>query len=347
MRTPRSRPDLRLAESYIPAAMACLKGMLYTLAICTLTRNGVGPYMWVIALYYDHIWTLAPSSFLDSTSICTDIVAGTMVMLQQPPHQQHSNNYMGGAGLAIWSVLGACHVYLGRDGFLQQWTHSKHNNNNVLQILLHIIPIACFSMVVIRPSAIGKRLIMMMDTNNNATGAPMIVGGSGEDIVAWPFMCRSMLYLCFMMVDIYTLRPPTQRERDRIGMLRYGAVLFAPVVGPLLGCSFVLAAAQVARLSYCAPFSTAATEELPITNASAMAKQQVHIPTNNNKMLHHHLLLSSKPAGLVIMPPAADTTNINFIHHNNNSEGAKAVDNLAFDEAFKLAKMQYQDGRHN
>lgn len=215
MRTPRSRPDLRLAESYIPAAVTYSKGMLYTL-VCLLARLTRWPLVPpLVALYYDHtLWT---SSFMDSSSVCLDVVVSTLFMLNLQPA---ANHLVAWAGLVFWSLLGACHIML--------WPN--HKQNLAIAIGHMVIPTAGFACVL-----------------PNATSSSTEPSRSDPQ---WPFICRSSVFLLLVIVDIYTMRPPTQRERDRIGMMRYGAVLFSPTVAPLCMCTLILVAAQAIRLYY-------------------------------------------------------------------------------------------------
>ena len=272
MRTPRGRPDLRLAESYIPAAITYSKGIFYTL-LCLIARFTRWPLVPpLVVLYYDHtLWT---SAFMDSSSICLDIVMGTLFMLNLQPAAHYLAAW---AGLMFWSLLGACHIVL--------WPHHRQN----LAVAMGHLAVPTASLACVLP---------------NTTSS------TAETLPQWPFMCRSGIYLLLLIIDIYTMRPPTQRERDRVGMMRYGAVLFAPTVAVLLVCVLIAGIGQTVRLYY--PIDNAAASLLPIAYEH---KTQEHNKQEHNKQEHKN------------------TTN--------------AIDALDFQEAFKLAKLQSMDGKNS
>ncbi len=114
----------------------------------------------------------------------------------------------------------------------------------------------------------------------------------------WPYYARAASYLSFVIIDAYMLRAPLQREKDRIGLLRYGSVLFAPIV-PLIVCAVILIGAQVTKIYF------EFVSSLPVQTTPVVA--------------------SSKP----IFPPTRQN----------------AVDALDVQEAFRLAKLQYMDGK--
>ena len=152
---------------------------------------------------------------MDSSSVCLDVVMGTLFMLNLQPA---ANPWVAGSGLLGWSLLGACHIVL--------WPNHKQNVAIAIgQLVLPTAGLAC-----VLP---------------NATSCL-----TERSEPQWPFMCRSGIYLLLLTIDVYTMRPPTQRERDRVGMMRYGAVLFAPTVAVMCVCVLVLVAAQSVRLYY-------------------------------------------------------------------------------------------------
>jgi hypothetical protein len=84
----RHRPDLRLAETYLPAAIC--------LAKCVLLYCFVGPVLAGIAhagtrllvvtalllcLYFDHLYpsAMGQQRFVDTNALCVDVVAGTLL----------------------------------------------------------------------------------------------------------------------------------------------------------------------------------------------------------------------------------------------------------------------------
>ena len=318
MRAPRAKPDLRLAESYIPAAVTCVKGVLYTAAVCFLSRLKT-PFALVpplVVLYYDHLLWWSPTAFMDSTSVCTDIVAGTILMTMQ--------NAGGGsreiwAGLMAWSLLAAGHIYVGKEGARHLFA-GNNNHNQAVMLLVHVVPILCLSVLLISHSSAAPRpdaLFYYQNNNNNATQDEQ-----PPPAPQWPFYCRSAVFLLLVIVDTYTLRPPTQRERDRVCMLRYGAVLFAPVVAPLGICAALLGGAQIARHYY---GGHDAVCEAPPTSPRAPRRPMHYTPAATASILS-------------VANTAHNNTEPAFMTATHSSS---SVDSLDVHEAFRLAKLQY------
>jgi hypothetical protein len=279
--------------------------MLYTFCICLLTKLNV---RWplippLVALYYDH--TLWPSLFIDSSSICVDVVAGTIVALKLQQELAAASVVVAWVGLVLWSALGACHIAL--------CPQNMQQHQSVLTTLGHMVV----------PTAGLVSVLPTTTTNSSAVVE--------QPIYYWPFMCRSTAYLLLVTVDVYTLRPPTQRERDRIGMLRYGAVLFAPNVAQLCVCCLGLAVAQIAKLYYYHHDSE--QQQLPTLASPHNNKHSV-------KAVHHHGIKLSLGGG-------EDRCNNKLVMcgNNNNNSSNTNVDALNFEEAFKLAKLQFMDGK--
>ena len=322
MRTPRTRPDLRLAESYIPAVVALIKGLLYVTA-CLLIPIFLGwqyAYIPLIALYYDHL--IFTSSFIDSTSITTDVVASTMA-IQTNSLDSSCYSWICWIITFFWCVLGIHHIYT-RDAF--------NHNNNVSGSYLIPKPLAhsmvtCFIVTIfwvannnsISNSKGTLQIINNSSANNNNKAT--IIANSGTLL---PFYVRTIAYLSLFIVDAYNLRPPLQREKDRIGMLRYGSVLFSPVFMCLLYTA-ILICTQIA----CIYQHQQRIEPLP-TNANVARDSNLY-HTNNNNILH----------------ACNQTTSSSVSNINNciNTKNINSVDSLDVQEAFRLAKLQYLDGK--
>lgn len=303
MRTPRGRPDLRLAESYVPAALTFSKGLCYTLALCLLSK-WMHKWGWIpplLVLFYDHVfWPLSfhAFAFLDSTSICVDVVAGTIVSLLREQEATHPLNWIG---LLLWSLVGACHTLL--------WPQ-KHEIPYVLCMLLNlVVPAAGIACVLYATN---------LSTNNATQGLS-------------PFLLRSTLYLVLVMIDAYTLRAPTQRERDKVGVLRYGAILLAPTVAMLSICSGICTLAQMARLYSSSPSSW-------MVGANEVVE---HPPTTSTIPSKFSLLQPNCLKSMEVAAPLPSSCSISIMQQSNS------VDKLDFHEAFRLAKLQYKDGKNS
>jgi hypothetical protein len=279
MRTPRARPDLKLAESYVPAAITFAKGLLYTCALCMLWRLNVNNIQWaqLIMLYYDHL--LWPSgTFIDSTSLCTDVVGGTLFMIL----------FVGGTtplvwgGVIGWAVLGAGHVVM---PFV------------INHMLVHMaVPVAALTCVLLSPPQ-----------------------PSAPPLLLWPYMLRSALFLLLSIIDSYALRPPTQRERDRVCLMRYGATLFAPMVPCLLVCAGLLVAAQATRIYQQAISNMDDFNHTTTTSTPTIIKTPAGLRN-----------LEEGKQRAVKMAPAILSNDVNSLDVN---------------EAFRLAKLQYMENR--
>ena len=292
MRTPRGRPDLRLAESYLPAALTLGKGLGYTCALCVLTK-WVTKWGWVpplMLLYYDHMfWPLSchAFAFLDSTSICVDVVAGTMLSLMMRGGE--GLVMMQGIALVVWSVLGACHILL--------WSQQHE----------HVVLTRLGNMVVIT-AGVGSVLF----------ASPQAAEGV---LVVSAFVFRSTVYLLLVMIDAYTLRGPTQRERDKVGALRYGAILLAPSLTWVLVCCVCSVLAQAVRLFYLSDNTH------PPSEPDAKGSKPQHLSLKNAE--------------------EGKASNYFAAYHTTTAPMSSAVDSLDINEAFRLAKLQYKDAKSN
>jgi hypothetical protein len=345
MRAPRPRPDLRLAESYIPGVLTWVKGIIYTSMCIFLVQYGsefnnnnnngkvlvlrIAP---ILILYYDHIFLNSNNNggmlFIDSTSICTDVLAGTIA--GQLSHIDMSCNSMWCSSIAIlWTIMGSCHIFFG-DGIIPK---------NICHMFT-----AFFIMIIM---SFSKGSIFIQSGITLASSVP--------------FFARSVTYLILVIVDAYTLRQPTQREKDRIGLIRYGPALFSTSIY-LVFCIIVLFCFQIAKIysiyqnnNICGGGITTYQQFTTSSNSSNS--------DNNNNM---HAIESGMSS--CIQDNSSNGSNycskngsLNIINNNNIIPMACApssllisasqrsqsisVDNLDIQEAFKLAKLQYMNGK--
>lgn len=308
MRTPRSRPDLRLAESYVPGVIAWVRGIIYT-SLCLLVQygnievgyDGAGRLLMLralplVILYYDHIICsslFGANTFVDCTAVATDVIAGTIAA--QFAHLDYSCTSMWCWLIPLlWAVSGAGHIYNG--------------DIIVPRGLSHIITAS----LVLLMFLFSKGPPFVHIINNATATASLVVASPG---IA-PYYARAASYLSFVVIDAYMLRPPLQREKDRIGLLRYGSVLFAPIA-PLLACAFILLGVQVVKIY--------------VDTMSAPQQQ----PQNTQQI--------KTPA---IPVPKAFTSQPPIQHFPVTHRAAPtAVDALDVQEAFRLAKLHYMDGK--
>ena len=283
--------DLRLAESYVPAALVSVKVGAYV-TLCLMLHHYNGPTaaaLPVVLLYYDHLLFSINSniyylsSFLDSTAVVTDVVGGTLAMLQlgnayssskynnyynnnplgTPDNTQANtntnnnnniipaNNSIAAAAAAAWVlVVAATHI----GGY---WTSSFLFGHAVVASLAMImlsfsasIPSSTAAAAAAATAAFALPPTMLTNTSLVNNLNILARNGLSSSTLNFHFAARTAAYLFFCLLDAYLLRPPTQLETDRISMLRYGVVLFVPSMTMLAvsGCIlFVLVLAKINR----------------------------------------------------------------------------------------------------
>ena len=109
----RQKPDLRLAESYIPAALLTLKICFYTtmipLVLFTQSRFSIMIIsLYTIVLYFDHIYLVfTKNPFIDSTAVCLDILASNILCLVFPKNAQA---LFPTIIFVIWGICGSIYI---------------------------------------------------------------------------------------------------------------------------------------------------------------------------------------------------------------------------------------------
>ena len=271
----RGGVDLRMAESYLPAAVLWCKSMAYTCIILAAMFGGGGrvPLVgaFVLVLYYDHLY-LDPYPFVDTTAICTDVVGAAVVQLLLIDPHDYRVAYV--APTVVWLCVGGAHIFAPP------------------QLPLAAAHAATFALL----SAVLA-----------STPSPRRDSGDGQADLIVAFV-HTGVYVLLAIVDVYALRRSTQRESDRICLLRYGSTLVAPWP---VGCIFaaVLFALQCAHV-----YSTTAAAAAAPPHASPLAPNQLMSPAQLRQPL---------PATL---PP---------------STACASVATLDVQEAFRIARMQY------
>lgn len=330
-RAPKSVPDLKLAESYVAGVLTWFKGMFYV-CLCLCIQYGnydnqtlekyIGPLLTLrilpfFLLYYDHIYTWKlcqyipfDVNFIDSTSLSLDVVAGTIVC--QIAHIDYScSSFICCLVCISWTIFSAAHLFYFHIG-LENWYHHAI-------ILVLVICILLFSKSNVSQDVSG---ILKNETFSSVlTKAGTILKVQGS---IWPFLFRAAAYLSMCIVDIYFLRSPYQRERDRIGMLRYGSLLFSPSIIVLLSTSIMATTLVLKVYLNFQPIKAAGT---PVNNNRkdeencGESKMCSNIKMNRNKNISNNI-----PSSL------GCSNNINFSELDPN-------------EAFKIAKMHFLDNK--
>jgi hypothetical protein len=207
----RPKVDLRLAESYLPALVLCVKCIAYTtiapiilLMQWRLTVLCVSAF--ALLLFVDHLYlSYGPMPFIDSTALCLDVFGCTLLMLAISLLRPCSQQCQG--VLALWTVLGAVHVLLMPVGVPRAAVH------------------AC---------AFTLALLFIYADTGSATALATATNGVLNQTLFLPlpspplpfsFFLRTTLYVLLSLVDIYLFRPPFQQENERLLFCRYAPVL--------------------------------------------------------------------------------------------------------------------------
>lgn len=251
-RLPKVRPDLKLAESYLPAFFLWVKGMLYTTFCLSIQYTEKDEFyqdihhntfltlkvLPLLALYYDHLVTNAISNnsvslmFIDSSSFAVDVVAATIAT--QLCHLDVACSGMFCVSVVfIWCMMGVFHVhYFVHTTFNHHYNVPLHGNTH-LQIktfaghFLVCLFILCIFMFHDRLDS--NKGYYGNNFNINNTSLPSFNSLKPmKTKFYFTYLTRSTAYLFFVTIDSYMFRLPTQRDRDRICTFRYGSILFSP-----------------------------------------------------------------------------------------------------------------------
>lgn len=301
MRTPRTHLDLRLAESYVPAALVWGKGLFYTtlcvLAQCSLRwipRWSFVVHTWpILTLYYDHLLLTTENTFIDSSSVCVDLVMGHVLMQVGQMDWQCLQPWCWAVPV-VWSVFGACHVHWG-DALMPRWC-------------AHAIVAFVFSTLLCSFAQTHALLWTPLSLSQNHTTVSQATVSGNAPIL--PFYLRALSYLLLFIVDAYMLRSPLQKEEDRISFLRYGSLLFA-TSAPLAFCTLLLALAQ------------------------------------GSKLYHTHNQTDASPSSPILPHSSSSSVLLPIIVNKPPQQQPEPlwVDSLDVQEAFRLAKLQYMNGK--
>lgn len=251
----KQRPDLKLAETYLPAAICVSKCMcIYCFVgpvLAFFTHAGVRLCVVtaiLLCLYYDHLYpsSVGQQRFVDTNALCVDVVAGTLLayMLQLDALGLHATLAVANATTCVlWAIGGAAHVYLGKDRLLS--APATHGLTSAAIMLVTLATAnACHFTACITAQHAGY-----------AFGAHV----------------RGALYLALCLVDSYALKPVWQRESERLHVLRYGSVLLVHCTYGLPVCVLALGASQVAKLVTIAPMCDMLEQGLTNSSSSTVS----------------------------------------------------------------------------
>ena len=261
----RAKPDLRLAESYIPALLLIVKCIVYcTIAPIVLMMHWrltlLAVTFFALALYVDHIYLVLPNMlFIDTSALALDVFASTLLVLAMSFARPCTHACQ--AILGLWSLCSAAHVFLAY---------------NLPKPLIHLL-VLCFVMGFMYADMASPQTThgaLLVGTNHS--------NPSQAAMQSLPFFSRTAFYTSLVLVDIYLFRPLFQQENERLQFCKYGAVLLASWPWCLLFW-FLLASVQLARLLTSSsgepPGSSSSTQptnvqDMDVMEAFRLAKQQ-------------------------------------------------------------------------
>jgi len=259
----RTKPDLRLAESYIPAVVLCIKAMAYsTIAPIILLMQWkttiVSVALFSFILYVDHMYLVLPGMlFIDTTAISLDVFGATllvMVMSLLRPCTQPCQGI-----LAFWTLCTTVHLLLAQ-------YHIPH-------YCIHFFTL-CFVMAFIyldlQPSGNPQQAMGLVNVTIAA-----------QTTHSLSFFARTGCYTSLSLVDAYLFRPLFQQENERLFFCKYGPVLLASwpwsvVFWVILGGVQVFRGLQLGGTMTASPPPPppSGIQDLDVLEAFRLAKQQ-------------------------------------------------------------------------
>jgi hypothetical protein len=256
-----NKPDLRLAESYIPALLLCVKGMFYSsiapiILLMQWKVTVLAVALFALFLYTDHLYLVLPNTpvLIDTTALSLDIYCGTLlvlVMTMLRPCSQQCQLVLG-----LWTFCSACCILF--------FPHVPKPAVHVLSLSF----VLCFIY-----ADLDHQLPLIGAPSNGTAG---INSSSVAQPSSLPYFSRSALYLSLVILDIYLFRPPLQQENERLLFCKFGPVLLGAWPWCILFW-LALASVHLAKLPLLqqAP-QPAATggQELDLMEAFRLAKQQ-------------------------------------------------------------------------
>lgn len=268
-----NKPDLRLAESYIPAVLLFCKSFFYTSMVPIALAMDKSFFllvitMFLLVLYVDHLYLVLPhhsNSFLDTTAVCLDIVASNLFMLLWIEHEAQALTMHMTLVLFAWCLGGIIHSFI-----------VFHDTKTVgRRITLHFIAFFfCLLFALLFCLDLqGQHAVASVQTNHTT-----IQDQPHKRVQSIHFFLRCVMYNVLVLVEAYTFRPTMQLENERYFFCKYGALLLSQwQVG--VAIFFILLAAQILKLTQSIECGVPeGTEEAMMDNNN----------NNNNHQKHGH-----------------------------------------------------------
>jgi hypothetical protein len=299
----RQKLDLRLAESYIPAALMLFKVFFYSFMVLFVLNisddfHPVIISIFLFILYVDHIYFSTYSiAFLDTTAISLDVMISMIFMLSC----KQNCFFWCLVILGLWGITSMSYILVINANLIKHDMHCK-----IVHIVTFIYFISFVSLLCSKYN--GEMTSLFFFDNHNSSQT-------------CHFFLRNILYIVLILCDSYSIRPPFQLETDRYFMCKYGSVLFAPwQFTVILFCCFIVSLIIV--------IFQLRDED---SENKEKIQQNIHDVTLNfnDNLLKIPIKCEDSPITL----EDVDKTKDNIIHNN--------IADLDVMEAFRMAKQQY------
>jgi hypothetical protein len=277
----RTKPDLRLAESYLPALLLCIKGMGYS-AIAPITLM----LPWRLALlavallglllYVDHLYLVLPHVvFIDTTALSLDVFAGTLLViamtLLKPCSQQCQ------AILGLWTLCSATYLLIAQQA---------------PKPLVHAVAFAFVVAFIYWDLGHPLSPVQSFVLYNHSAPLPSVAAPPSIS-----FFARTALYLSLSLVDVYLLRPVFQQENERMLFCKYGPVLLGAWPW-CLGFWVVLAALQLLKRQQTATLAASLSAcQAPPALSSSSSPPDTHLNVHDLDVMEAFRLAKQQHMG--------------------------------------------------
>jgi hypothetical protein len=300
----RHKLDLRLAESYIPAALMLFKVLFYSFMVLFVLNISYDFHpiifsVFLFILYVDHIhFSTYLVTFLDTTAISLDVMISIIFMLSC----KQNCFFWCLVILGLWGITSISYILVINVNLIKHDMHCK---------IVHIVTFTYFiSFVSLLCSKYNGEMTSFFFFNNSSQSCH--------------FFLRNILYSVLILCDSYSIRPHFQLETDRYFMCKYGSVLFAPwqFAVILFGCFIISLIIVIFQLR---------NEDTEIKEKNQQNIHDVTLNFNDNNILlkGSHLIpiinVDMQDSISKVLPSADDVN----------------IADLDVMEAFRMAKQQY------
>jgi len=311
----RAKPDLKLAESYIPGVFLYFKCLGYCCIapILLLTQWKISILVvtfFLFMLYMDHLYLVFPNMiFIDTSAISLDVLVGTLIVmllsLMKPCTQQCQLIF------ALWTLFGSFVLLL---------------PSAAPKPLVHAVAL-CFFLAFIYSDLQSGAGMLYQESNNNSTTAYLHLTPSNPPLSSLSYFLRATCYVSLVLIDIYLFRPLFQQENERLFFCKYAPVLLSSWPW-CLGFWVFYGMVQVFKIGH-------QLQPMPPIqpNTTSSSSSSAGLSANSldfQSLLSHGHMLNNTNAQSSSMEP---------------SSAPAALHDMDVMEAFRLAKQQYMGSK--